>query len=199
MFTPGSARSGHLKRAGQVNHTLDEARVHLANGGNIGLLGGLGPVALDVDERFEQFVLHDERLRYASIVFRDNALPGRGKVMVVCRDPQNLKSRKLKADPRVKDAPPVAEILSGGAQAIVAVIHAPGATIKLWRRETVMMTAVEIDELVDAWMDAQYPDWRTSQPLRARAIISSARRICLVSVFVAFDIAKCTSYFCAGP
>gem|GEM_PF-6631697 len=43
------------------------------------------------------------------------------------------------------------------------------------------------------------PTGLSREQLWACAIISSARRICLVSVFVTFDTAKCTSYFCAGP
>lgn len=169
-FTLAEHRGKAVKERDWPNnpHSLDEAYAHLAQGGNTGWAGSGELVLLDADFNAASFAT--TFAQRPPIVFRRDAWPERGKIVVRCSDPENLNSMKLKLSPEHKK--PVFEVLAKGSQGIIAGIHQTGATICLWKGEIPTMSAAEIHAHCIAWLDetypaSEYPDatWR-KQPMQ---------------------------------
>jgi len=132
-------------------HTAAEALAHLKRGGNVGILAGMGGLALiDLDEHAGDFLRQHPDLAGAPRIFRRDA-PERVKIVI------RLEGEAGPYFAAGDDARRKVEYLATRRHGIVAGKHASGATIEVRPGVLPTMTGEAARALCVAWADAPVP------------------------------------------
>ena len=132
-------------------HGLRDALAHLKRGGNVGILSGVGQLAvIDLDEHAGDFLRAHPALAAAPLVFRRDA-PERVKIVI------RLEGEAGEHFAAGDDARRKVEYLASHHHGIIAGTHASGATIEVRPGVLPTMTGEAARALCVAWADAPPP------------------------------------------
>lgn len=127
--------------------SADETLAHLAGGGNVGVLTGLGRyccVMIDVDDSLADLLARYPQLVTLPRIVRQDA-PDRAKLLCFTSDDNAVPTRHYKGNQHKID------LLGNGAQGVVAGVHESGATIELRTGAIVCFDYAELERIGREW------------------------------------------------